>query len=95
MHSEPKTPSEDELARTYVEHLGPITLGTEFARQQEARRGMAKVKADAVREALSDLGDQADEPTVVVGDEEDESTWVDLTLREWLTIRADRIEREA
>lgn len=50
MDSEPKTPSEDELVRTYIEHLGPITLGTEFARQQEARRGIAKVKADALRE---------------------------------------------
>lgn len=84
--SEPHTPSEDELVRTYVEHLGPITLGTEFERQQEVRRGLNKIKSGALREAAKALP----KPVGLNCNAECHSVdWASLHLR------ADRIEEEA
>lgn len=51
-------------------------------------------QADALRSAVQDMGDWADE-VYVTGDPLDEDTWADITTGEWLTARADTIEKEA
>lgn len=50
-------------------------------------------QADALRSAVQDMGDWADE-LYVTGDPLDEDTWADITTGEWLTARADTIEKE-
>lgn len=49
-------------------------------------------KAEALREAVRDMGEWADEGLIVTGDEHNESTWLEWTTGEWLERRADRIE---
>lgn len=51
-----------------------------------------KAKAEALREAVRDMGDWADESLVVTGDEHDESTWLEWTAGEWLERRATEYE---
>ena len=62
----------------------------------EFDRFIARVKAGALREAAEVLrgSGQADEMVMVAGEEEDEESWVDLTIDEWLRSRADQIEKE-
>lgn len=51
-----------------------------------------KAKAEALREAACGMGEWADAALVVTGDEHDESTWVEMTVGEWLTDRATEYE---
>lgn len=53
-----------------------------------------KAQADALRSAVRDMGDWADEVYVIAGDPLDEDTWTDITTGEWMTARADTIEKE-
>ena len=51
-----------------------------------------KAKAEALREAARVMGEWACESLVVIGDELDESTWVEMTAGEWLEHRAAEYE---
>ena len=51
-----------------------------------------KAKAEALREAALVMGEWACESLVVIGDEFDESTWVEMTAGEWLEHRAAEYE---
>ena len=50
-----------------------------------------KAKAEALRDAVRDMGEWADEGIVVVG-ENDEDSWAELTTGEWLNARATEYE---
>lgn len=53
-----------------------------------------KIAAKALREARDDIAAMAnDDLTVIVGDPDDDETWVPVRLEDWLDIRADRIEQ--
>jgi hypothetical protein len=78
---------------TTEEVLATFTASDRLAFDRWLADHDAKVRAEALRDARTDLGEWADELGLTVGDEHDDSTWVDVTLREWLELRADRIER--
>lgn len=85
MSSEPYTPEEAEFIDTYVSAMsGGCTPIEDPERTTEARRGINKVKADALREAAEATRSEApDEPHA------------GASLRshaDWLDGRADRIE---
>ena len=67
-------------------------------RTAEARRGIAKVKADALREAAAELRGMEDEGPYVTLSEQVKDGWgidcgeIDQGYADWLRVRADRIE---
>lgn len=84
MSSEPYTPEEEEFIDTYVSAMsGGCTPIEDPERTAEARRGIAKVKADALREAA----DALPKPVGLNCNEECHNVdWASLR------VRADRVE---
>lgn len=106
-----KKPITDERARqfyvyAYAWDMGDTpSPGQERAREIQARewdawlaahdaRVRRDARAEALREAARDMGEWADEGIVVVG-EDDEDSWAELTVGEWLCARADQIKQGA
>lgn len=91
-------PTVGELRQAYVEAASASMAQESYYAEQvaEFERGIARIRAEALREAAEVLrgSGQADEMVMVVGEEEDEASWVDLTIDEWLRSRADQIEKE-
>ena len=95
------TPTTDEVFHAYWSHVAyeRMLRGGEPPERAEFDRWLAehdaKVRAEALRGLLSEFGEWADEMTFVVGNELDEDTWRDTTVREYITRCIDEIEREA
>lgn len=86
------------VARSHyaASRLGETYVASLDEGMAEFDRFVARIKAEALREAAEVLrgSGQPDEMVMVVGEEEDEASWVDLTIDEWLRSRADQIEKE-
>lgn len=103
MNTEPYTPDEEELANCYA-HVLEDRAGEEYATaKSDAERGIAKIKADALREAVEEF-----ESHVGAGEFEEQTCrngthWTHAVeswehqgpFMHWLLNRADQIEREA
>lgn len=93
--------SHPEFDEFYAEH-GYAETWARLCAEVDARRPDnavwaahdRKIAAEAFREARDDLAAMVDDDlTVIVGDPDDDETWVPVRLDEWLDIRADRIEQ--
>ena len=82
MTTEPYVPSEEELVQSHA-FFAPARPLDMDVRAKAAERGIAKIKADALRDALEDLGGAGLD------------TYAANEFGTWLGHRADRIEEEA
>lgn len=85
MSTEPYVPTQEELRTDYIMAYDKLG-GSQLLAGMAFDRGIAKVKADALREAAEDM-DNTDDPDAIHIANGD----ADL----WLKARADRIEGEA
>lgn len=83
MTSNPYTPDETELRGCYAASLHEHAGEDYTTAKADAERGIAKIKADALRDALEDL------------DGAGLDTYAANEFGTWLGHRADRIEEEA
>lgn len=74
MSTEPRTPDMDDMRAAWVEYSDSFALARPVA---EFERFIAKIKADALREAAESTGIK------------DNIMWLEL----WLNDRADRVEK--
>lgn len=100
MSTEPYVPNDREFVETYVSALNGATPVEDPERAAEARRGIAKIEADALRKAADDLNARANRPSLI-GSADKWAGWYGgvraamQSEESALRLRADRIEEEA
>ena len=93
MTTEPYVPNEDELIVAYIrQRVGEVDRPDSVELETEAVRGIAKIKADALREAAEESEQITCEGHG--GNDWFPSEWAGQ-VAVWLGHRADRIEDEA
>lgn len=94
------TPTEDELIGCWARASQRAGRST-YPAETEARRGIAKIRADALREAAAELRGMEDEGPYVTLSEQVKDGWgidcgeIDQGYADWLRVRADRIEEDS
>lgn len=87
-----------DMEVAYSEYANRIWGGRHFASCREFDRAIAKVEADALREAAAELRGMEDEGPYVTLSEQVKDGWgidcgeIDQGYADWLRVRADRIE---
>lgn len=98
MTSNPYTPDEAELIGCYAGAMEEQAGENYATAKADAERGIANVKADALREAAAELRGMEDEGPYVTLSEQVKDGWgidcgeIDQGYADWLRVRADRIE---
>lgn len=88
MTTEPYVPSEMELVQSHA-FFAPARPQDMDVRAKAAERGIAKIKADALREAADAIS------LVVIPGSDENDNLATAAAQGWLTGRANRIEEEA
>ncbi len=88
MTTEPYVPSEEELVQSHA-FFAPARPQDMDVRAKAAERGIAKIKADALREAADAIS------LVVIPGSDENDNLATAAAQGWLTGRANRIEEEA
>lgn len=89
MTTEPYTPDETELRDCYAASLHEHAGEDYTTAKADAERGIAKIKADALREAADAIS------LVVIPGSDENDNLATAAAQGWLTGRANRIEEEA
>lgn len=99
MPADDYTPTTEQVRRAYTTGMRQAFIASAGAHSSEFDRWLAahdaRVKAEALRDAAQNMDEWNVEAIVVTGEEDDEDTWQEWTVADWLTDRADTIEKEA